>query len=209
MPPSPLAESLTSWNSTHSLDDSSNPSTSKSFIGILVAIGGNILISLALNCQKLAHWRLEREHRAVHSRHESKSKSSLSDEEAIVDGSTLNVNEIAPLLNESIQGRQTTYGCENSQKGAPASFQVKSKPLLPRLSSSQSSSGHHNGAASSIEDQPIPIATAEVVVDGSNGLPSNPPVSHQEDGGSGAVDNEVEGEATEREEGDYLKSKLW
>lgn len=36
-----------------------------SFIGIVVAISGNILISLALNCQKLAHKRLERERRAV------------------------------------------------------------------------------------------------------------------------------------------------
>lgn len=33
----------------------------RSLIGIAVAIGGNILISLALNCQKLAHKRLELE----------------------------------------------------------------------------------------------------------------------------------------------------
>ena len=33
---------------------------SASFIGIIIAISGNILISLALNCQKLAHQRLER-----------------------------------------------------------------------------------------------------------------------------------------------------
>ena len=32
-----------------------------SFIGVVVAISGNIIISLALNCQKLAHKRLEAE----------------------------------------------------------------------------------------------------------------------------------------------------
>lgn len=47
----------------HLLDDSDgSPSSgviSASFIGIVVAISGNVLISLALNCQKLAHKRLE------------------------------------------------------------------------------------------------------------------------------------------------------
>ncbi|SPO36915.1 uncharacterized protein PSFLO_02386 [Pseudozyma flocculosa] len=36
------------------------PST-QSFIGVVVAVAGNITISLALNCQKLAHLRLQRE----------------------------------------------------------------------------------------------------------------------------------------------------
>ena len=39
-----------------------------SFIGIVVAISGNVLISLALNCQKLAHRRLERERREARRR---------------------------------------------------------------------------------------------------------------------------------------------
>lgn len=38
------------------------PETSSSVVGIVVAICGNILISLALNFQKLAHKRLDREH---------------------------------------------------------------------------------------------------------------------------------------------------
>lgn len=44
-------------------DDWENADSTASFIGIIVAISGNILISLALNCQKLAHKRLERERR--------------------------------------------------------------------------------------------------------------------------------------------------
>lgn len=46
-----------------------NPNTGPqlmSVIGIAVAVGGNVLISLALNCQKLAHKRLET---SKHSRH--------------------------------------------------------------------------------------------------------------------------------------------
>lgn len=39
------------------------PERTASFIGIVVAISGNIIISLALNCQKLAHKRIEQAHR--------------------------------------------------------------------------------------------------------------------------------------------------
>jgi magnesium transporter len=38
----------------------------ESLIGIAVAVGGNILISLALNCQKLAHKRLDLEKQSHH-----------------------------------------------------------------------------------------------------------------------------------------------
>ncbi|KAI5125033.1 hypothetical protein M0805_007457 [Coniferiporia weirii] len=49
-----------------SIEDGEEESNSTaSFIGIIVAISGNILISLALNCQKLAHLRLERERHAL------------------------------------------------------------------------------------------------------------------------------------------------
>ncbi|KAL5508027.1 hypothetical protein ACEPAH_5645 [Sanghuangporus vaninii] len=44
-------------------DDDGQSDSIASFIGIIVAISGNVLISLALNCQKLAHKRLERERR--------------------------------------------------------------------------------------------------------------------------------------------------
>ncbi|KAL5530191.1 hypothetical protein ACEPAF_6448 [Sanghuangporus sanghuang] len=47
-------------------DDDGESDSIASFIGIIVAISGNVLISLALNCQKLAHKRLERERRTGH-----------------------------------------------------------------------------------------------------------------------------------------------
>lgn len=43
--------------------------SSASFIGIIVAISGNVLISLALNCQKLAHHRLEEERQGAGHHH--------------------------------------------------------------------------------------------------------------------------------------------
>ena len=43
------------------LSGDSEGSRVHSFIGVVVAISGNIIISLALNCQKLAHKRLEAE----------------------------------------------------------------------------------------------------------------------------------------------------
>ncbi|KAF8528975.1 magnesium transporter NIPA-domain-containing protein [Hysterangium stoloniferum] len=45
--------------------DSDNQPHTRSLIGIGVAVGGNVLISLALNCQKLAHKRLEVEKRKL------------------------------------------------------------------------------------------------------------------------------------------------
>ncbi|EJD01208.1 DUF803-domain-containing protein [Fomitiporia mediterranea MF3/22] len=45
-------------------EDGGDSDNTASFIGIIVAISGNVLIALALNCQKLAHRRLERERRA-------------------------------------------------------------------------------------------------------------------------------------------------
>lgn len=56
--------------------DDDLPITTESFIGIVVAISGNVLISLALNCQKLAHQRLIRERERLKQRHRVESISS-------------------------------------------------------------------------------------------------------------------------------------
>lgn len=48
--------------------------TTRTFIGILVAITGNILISLALNLQKLAHKRVENRRKACNQQQSGKPK---------------------------------------------------------------------------------------------------------------------------------------
>lgn len=62
--PRPLSSTSTYlWSSIlhYFGDGESDDVTNASIIGIVVAISGNVVISLALNCQKLAHRRLERE----------------------------------------------------------------------------------------------------------------------------------------------------
>jgi hypothetical protein len=48
--------------------------TTRTFVGILVAVTGNILISLALNLQKLAHKRVENMKRACNQQQSGKLK---------------------------------------------------------------------------------------------------------------------------------------
>lgn len=58
------------WSLGNDDDSPSSGVISASFIGIIVAISGNVLISLALNCQKLAHKRLEEHRTGKRSNHE-------------------------------------------------------------------------------------------------------------------------------------------
>ncbi|GAB1519667.1 hypothetical protein RhiTH_002735 [Rhizoctonia solani] len=53
---------LNDWRTALGSDKGSNAT----FIGVVVAVCGNILISFALNCQKLAHRRIEAAYRAKH-----------------------------------------------------------------------------------------------------------------------------------------------
>ncbi|QRW16439.1 Magnesium transporter NIPA [Rhizoctonia solani] len=53
---------LNDWRTALGSDKGSNAT----FIGVVVAVCGNILISFALNCQKLAHRRIEAAYRARH-----------------------------------------------------------------------------------------------------------------------------------------------
>jgi len=69
-----LAEDTTDWiHALRGVDDLPQMTT-RTFIGILVAVTGNILISLALNLQKLAHKRVENMKRACNQQHSRKFK---------------------------------------------------------------------------------------------------------------------------------------
>lgn len=64
-----LAPNYTSYTiQTFFLDNDGGPGNWSSFIGIVTAIVGNILIALALNVQRYAHIRLHRERRRVRDR---------------------------------------------------------------------------------------------------------------------------------------------
>lgn len=69
-----LAEDTSDWiHALRGFDDLPQLTT-RTFIGILVAVTGNILISLALNLQKLAHKRVENMKRACNQRQSGKLK---------------------------------------------------------------------------------------------------------------------------------------
>lgn len=69
-----LAEDTNDWiHGLRGFDDLPQMTT-RTFIGILVAVTGNILISLALNLQKLAHKRVENMKKACNQQHSRKLK---------------------------------------------------------------------------------------------------------------------------------------
>ncbi|CCF51775.1 hypothetical protein NDA14_005087 [Ustilago hordei] len=54
-------------------------SLSRTWIGVVVAVAGNVTISLALNCQKLAHTRLQKSHQESQSQDDNHNNSSSED----------------------------------------------------------------------------------------------------------------------------------
>lgn len=205
MPPLFSTSYLNTWDIKNHLKDDADPSMSQSFIGIIVAIAGNILISLALNCQKLAHYRLDGQHSASH-----EGKSTATNEDGLNGSSTSNVlpaNEAAPLLSESVQGNSVSYaGTQSASNGSELmDFKVKATPLPPKLTSRLSSTSSHRSRGTPAEERLVPIGTAEVVNTTSQTL--NSPQEYTED--ARELENGDEEENDPREEGDYLKSKLW
>jgi len=208
MPPTRIVETLAIWNLVIGDNNPNQPSTTQSFVGIIVAIAGNIVISLALNCQKLAHWRLEKEHNATTSKQEEDADTSgRTDGEQEV---SINLDEAAPLLDQSLEGRGVTYG--TARAGSPGNqslkLEVKTKPPAPKLLQRLSSTSNRNGSSTPRGEALIPIAAADVRVDG-DGTPDSYFPDVQERDSSTPVQNGDAEQGTERGEGDYLKSKLW
>ncbi|KAG6833731.1 hypothetical protein H0H87_001163 [Tephrocybe sp. NHM501043] len=120
----------TSWTAAGSISDDLPKLTRSTFIGILIAITGNILISFALNLQKLAHKRVEariraqREKETTHPRHSDN-----------------------PSLNEHDEERahRTTPPPEPTASGGRS---LESEPLIPFPDSSSSTHAYGTLSAS-------------------------------------------------------------
>jgi hypothetical protein len=95
---------------------------SKGVIGITVAICGNVLISLALNCQKLAHRRLDRE-KALKAREQelaTRRNSAALNEHAEEGGSqTVTTRTTQPNSNASVRVVETAPLLQHSQNDLP------------------------------------------------------------------------------------------
>jgi hypothetical protein len=190
---------------TDSLPD--DPQT-KSFIGIIVAISGNVLISLALNCQKLAHRRLDEQRQQQFFYGSSSNPSSST--ETPVNLSRTNSNVGLHVSDQS--GTHDSYGEER-------------RPLLgPNRGHSMLITSHQYGTAKDHVPQSMkkrmllglaklrptargakPDEVLSPVVEQYPRELSNEAETPEEDR---SVDDD-ELDETPRAESDYLRSKLW
>lgn len=187
--------------------------TSASVIGITVAICGNVLISLALNFQKLAHKRLEREKaRKAHERELETRRNSGSSERSDITIISLGegasqttigprlVVETAPLLQHSYSDpSHSAYGTSSS--GGSIAVPPLKKKFMSRLNPfSRRSRKQRQPSLMEVHEDTESGESAhfdEVV-----NLPSH---DHNGKDVNGHADLPPE----HGKESDYLKSKLW
>ena len=182
----------------------------QSFIGIIVAISGNVLISLALNCQKLAHRRLDEQRQQQLFYGSSSHSSSSTDTPVNLSRTNSNV-----VLN--VSGTHDTYGEErrpllgpnrgHSMLITPHEYgtakdhlpqSMKNKVLLGLAKlRSQASKPTVRGA---MPDEVLSPVIEQYPRELSN-EPETPEEAHLVD------DDELD--ETPRAESDYLRSKLW
>ena len=157
--------------------------------GIGVAIAGNVLISLALNCQKLAHRRLEREREAAaqapqpllptHSDGRAQDGSQHGDPTPATPIPAIAVVETAPLLEHA-------HGAEAVPRRPGRRWLFFRRPTA-RLHAKEADRAH---LASTHALMPVDVVT--VRTDGSSPRSKKP-----------------ERQDVDSEESNYLKSKLW
>ncbi|CAA7259538.1 unnamed protein product [Cyclocybe aegerita] len=178
--------------------------TMRTVIGIAVAITGNILISLALNLQKLAHKRVEKEKKVLEA--ESRNDHTSLDErdedleafrndpqdDVFTDRPTTDNSELRPLVAHP-EPMVRDYGSDAS--GLPVNAQVKLKrSFMSRIVPSRA---RGKAAVSKLSLLPVDIVTEDAALHG---------LAVRKKGHSPDSDSP---DTVEGNEGEYLKSKLW
>lgn len=192
-------------------------------IGISVAIAGNVLISLALNLQKLAHLRLSRERRQARMERELHSvdrlrSRSLQDQAPSEDPASSDEPETQPLIpDSSASGPRARYGAsaeaetrrDNSRSRKSTSLTRGRRVSKPQRKPSFASRflpfriSLHDGVNDDREDVshtqeasaiPVDVIPAECLVALNGNHMRRYPAEDLEDEGT---------------ESDYLRSKLW
>lgn len=122
--------------------------------GITVAIAGNVLISLALNCQKLAHIRLEDEREAKRAEADKHNASNYNIHHDVFSDTEEDRNcDNFPTPVELRSSLHRNQGIENSPRPdsiesvIPGIALLETQPLLPSLSSSSSISTYGSNAS--------------------------------------------------------------
>ncbi|EMD40451.1 hypothetical protein CERSUDRAFT_111052 [Gelatoporia subvermispora B] len=201
--------------------------TTATAAGIAIAISGNVLISLALNCQKLAHRRLEEayeredhdqaaENGAAGGAHKSAGRSrdafeDADDEEISLQTSprsasapvtpTVAVPETEPLLPiAAAHDRDTTYGAASD---TTIPFRPKTRRFFSFLPFERNRGRAHAADRTHLASTHALMIPVDVVP-----MHADRSQRHDPNSNENGHANDKSG-TSERNESDYLKSKLW
>lgn len=138
--------------------------TTASFIGIAVAISGNVLISLALNCQKLAHQRLEKERQAR--LRDSRYKSTYSNQKSSSSSSAINHRRSSGEENNTAAGGTSENNHAENSTAVPHVERGSSRSSRSRETSTRLKSNSRD------RGQVILLETTPLLRLGADGSPS-------------------------------------
>ncbi|KAJ3558943.1 hypothetical protein NM688_g633 [Phlebia brevispora] len=221
--PSVGSESAAAWRSAvidgvYQPDLGRLPNLSRATVaGISVAIAGNVLISFALNCQKLAHKRLERDRASDKEQEQEPYKNGTNGE---------------PRIDEEEEGaREPTFAEDGAYPGAAVATMtlVETQPLLPNRNPDTPAQDYGSGSpqehrrvasspsffarlspwrkrAESMSRVHVEAAHSLVPVDVVTAHPGRSRGEYRDSDDSKVQENP---EDLTGNESDYLKSKLW
>lgn len=175
----------------------------QSFVGIVVAIVGNIIISLALNCQKLAHRRLEADSTPPQL---NRASSSTSNKPAARHNASSDARGHRPRETTPLKPLRSPFAKYSS--AVSSRFKLSRKYSQPGYSAVPTSSDD-------VEDVNIPQSRVLGVVDMTSSASQGDDYSIQEeeDDGPGDLssgsDSPPEVSTPPKTESAYLRSKLW
>lgn len=172
-------------------------SSSKSFIGITVAICGNILISLALNCQKLAHRRLDNENKQENAvANQGQKNSQPTRDHETTPARDVLVLDTDPLL---------------AQRSPSQSYGAASPNRPPINGSSHDNSIHSPSLPAQTNAHLLHVPPRTVPLKPSSSDQTDPEEPHDHDSANSGKDDDPDSpdHAQPLSEGAYLRSKLW
>ncbi|KIK08385.1 hypothetical protein K443DRAFT_85157 [Laccaria amethystina LaAM-08-1] len=179
------------WRLPQDMDDLPKLTT-RTFVGIVVAISGNVLISLALNLQKLAHKRAETNKLPAHS--------------TLSNGRIHRISE-GPSLDENDEDRE----CHLSEDVFLTSGPPANSELQPLVSTPHAERDYGSASPNPHEARRPLIFRLPFRLKKSKKAPLIPPATREADPHGQSTQREPPQEFVEEErnEGEYLKSKLW
>ncbi|OCF62067.1 hypothetical protein L486_01733 [Kwoniella mangroviensis CBS 10435] len=171
-----------------------------SLIGVGIACGGNILISLALTLQKLAHRRNQEAASGHSSSHHSEEEDDTNGENHTLTQNGHDGNAHSPILEEETP-------CPSPRRTIIPAEVTEATVVPVKLSSQPASSSSSNRRSPSPTPTPLIIPRAPTKhVQLNSPIPSHHIPDHAEDEDEDEGLPHKEGEV---KEGEYLKSRLW